>query len=96
MKYWEVVADKLSAAGWSWGYCSAVTCWKLLHLILGFGFRDRLPLHVGRTIAAAALQWDNVIHDVTGAAIWVPRHAHELSFGGFVPLNSAVVIALNA
>jgi hypothetical protein len=26
-KYWEVVADKLSAAGWSWGYCSAVT-WK--------------------------------------------------------------------
>ena len=20
------VADKLSAAGWSWGYCSAVTC----------------------------------------------------------------------
>jgi hypothetical protein len=25
MKYWEMVADKLSAAGWSWGYCSAVT-----------------------------------------------------------------------
>src|SRR5438132_13049620 len=25
MKYWEIVADKLSAAGWSWGYCSAVT-----------------------------------------------------------------------
>jgi len=25
MKYWETVADKLSAAGWSWGYCSAVT-----------------------------------------------------------------------
>ena len=24
MKYWEIVADKLSAAGWSWGYCSAV------------------------------------------------------------------------
>src|SRR5438128_1420217 len=21
----EIVADKLSAAGWSWGYCSAVT-----------------------------------------------------------------------
>ena len=30
-KYWEIIADKLSAAGWSWGYCSAVTsngwCW---------------------------------------------------------------------
>jgi hypothetical protein len=25
VKYWEVIADKLSAAGWSWGYCSAVT-----------------------------------------------------------------------
>jgi len=25
MQYWEIVADKLSAAGWSWGYCSAVT-----------------------------------------------------------------------
>jgi hypothetical protein len=25
MKYWEVVADKLSAAGWTWGYCSVVT-----------------------------------------------------------------------
>ena len=24
MKYWEIVADKLSAAGWSWGYRSAV------------------------------------------------------------------------
>jgi hypothetical protein len=26
MKYWEIIADKLSAAGRSWGYCSAVTC----------------------------------------------------------------------
>jgi hypothetical protein len=25
MKYWRVIADKLSAAGWTWGYCSAVT-----------------------------------------------------------------------
>jgi len=25
MKYWEIIADKLSAAGWSWGYRSAVT-----------------------------------------------------------------------
>jgi hypothetical protein len=25
MKYWEIVADKLTAAGVSWGYCSAVT-----------------------------------------------------------------------
>ena len=25
MKYWEVIAEKLSGAGWSWSYCSAVT-----------------------------------------------------------------------
>lgn len=25
MKYWEIIADKLSAAGWWWGCCSAVT-----------------------------------------------------------------------
>jgi hypothetical protein len=24
MKYWEIIADKLSAAGWTWGYCGAV------------------------------------------------------------------------
>jgi len=26
MKYWEIIAVKLSAGGWTWGYCSAVTC----------------------------------------------------------------------
>jgi hypothetical protein len=25
-KYWEIIAERLSAAGWTWGYCSAVTC----------------------------------------------------------------------
>jgi hypothetical protein len=25
MKYWEMIADRLHAEGWSWGYCSAVT-----------------------------------------------------------------------
>jgi DNA-binding transcriptional regulator YdaS (Cro superfamily) len=24
MKYWEVIAEKLSGAGWWWSYCSAV------------------------------------------------------------------------
>jgi hypothetical protein len=27
MKYWEIIADKLSAAGWSWGYCSDYAKW---------------------------------------------------------------------
>ena len=25
MRYWEIIADKLSAAGWKWGYRSTVT-----------------------------------------------------------------------
>jgi len=25
MKYWEIIADKLSAAGWTWSYCTAAT-----------------------------------------------------------------------
>jgi hypothetical protein len=25
VKYWELIADKLHAAGWSWGYCRVVT-----------------------------------------------------------------------
>jgi hypothetical protein len=24
MKYWEIIADKLSKAGWSWGCVSAI------------------------------------------------------------------------
>ena len=26
VKYWEIIADKLSKAGWSWGWVSAVDC----------------------------------------------------------------------
>jgi len=25
VNYWEVIADRLHAEGWPWGYCSAVT-----------------------------------------------------------------------
>jgi hypothetical protein len=25
VKYWEIIAGKLSAAGYTWGYCHAVT-----------------------------------------------------------------------
>jgi hypothetical protein len=24
MKYWEIIAERLSKAGWSWGYVSAI------------------------------------------------------------------------
>jgi hypothetical protein len=22
MKYWEIIADKIAASGWTWGYCT--------------------------------------------------------------------------
>jgi hypothetical protein len=25
MKYWEIIADKLTAFSWTWGYCRTVT-----------------------------------------------------------------------
>jgi hypothetical protein len=25
VKYWEIIADKIAASGWTWGYCTAVT-----------------------------------------------------------------------
>jgi hypothetical protein len=37
MKYWEIIADKLGAAGWSWGYCSAVMQHELLTSVCGAG-----------------------------------------------------------
>jgi len=26
VKYWEIIADRLSKAGWSWGIVSAIDC----------------------------------------------------------------------
>jgi hypothetical protein len=25
VKYWEIIADKLTAFGWTWGYCTVAT-----------------------------------------------------------------------
>jgi hypothetical protein len=37
MKYWEIIADNLRKAGWSWGYVSAIdsdgrTIWIATHI----------------------------------------------------------------
>jgi hypothetical protein len=43
MKYWEIMAVNLGKAGWSWGYCSAVTKdgWRWIVDVRGEG----RPLH---------------------------------------------------
>lgn len=38
VKYWEIIANRLSAAGWTWGYYSTVTCHAgTLRGIFGWG-----------------------------------------------------------
>ena len=54
MKYWEAIADKLSASGWSWGCISAMdsqgrTIW------IADAHRDdgkRLVVHAGEKLTA--------------------------------------------
>lgn len=33
LKYWEIIADRLSANGFTWGYCSAVTPQGLMFVV---------------------------------------------------------------
>jgi hypothetical protein len=33
VKYWEIIARNLSAAGWTWGYSSALTPAGVLHIV---------------------------------------------------------------
>jgi hypothetical protein len=38
MKYWEIIADKIAASGWTWGYCRAAT---------RYGWRYIVDAHCG-------------------------------------------------
>jgi hypothetical protein len=44
MKYWEIIADKLSASGWSWGCVSGVDL---------AGERSSLPTRIAATVNAS-------------------------------------------
>jgi hypothetical protein len=34
LKYWEIIADDLSKAGWSYGYVSALDCeWRTIWIV---------------------------------------------------------------
>jgi len=48
VKYWEVIADKLSKAGWSWGCISALDCTGEQ-----FGLLTRIATMGGRLIVRA-------------------------------------------
>ena len=42
IKYWETIADMLSANGWSWGYCHAATRhdWRFIVEMVGYIVRS--------------------------------------------------------
>jgi hypothetical protein len=33
VKYWEIIADKIAAAGWTWGYCRTATASGLHYIV---------------------------------------------------------------
>lgn len=33
LKYWEIIADKIAASGWAWGYCSVATANGLHYIV---------------------------------------------------------------
>jgi hypothetical protein len=33
MKYWEIIADRLSQEGWSWGYSKAVSGYRIVFTV---------------------------------------------------------------
>ena len=61
MKYWEIVADKLSAAGWSWRHCSAVTpdgwCW----IVDAYGGDGRRYIVQSDELLAAFLELESTL-----------------------------------
>ena len=33
MNYWEIIADKFNASGWTWGYCTVATASGLRYIV---------------------------------------------------------------
>jgi hypothetical protein len=49
MKYWEIIADNLSKAGWSWGGVS--------QRLIPAGERSGLLTHIATTISGLLCEW---------------------------------------
>jgi hypothetical protein len=54
MKYWEIIADHLSKAGWSWGCVSAINANGQINWIADAHRDDgkRFVVHADETLAA--------------------------------------------
>jgi hypothetical protein len=70
LKYWEIIADNLSKAGWSWGSLSAIdsngrTIW------IADAHRDNGKRLVARSeeMLTAFLELDRITHELALAAL---------------------------
>ncbi|HZS18164.1 MAG TPA: hypothetical protein VFA51_09570 [Candidatus Udaeobacter sp.] len=70
LKYWEIVADKLSAAGWSWGCVSAVNREGRMIWIVD-AHRDDGKRYVVRSdvLLTAFLELERITHEVAVSAL---------------------------
>jgi len=48
VKYWEIIADNLSAAGWSWGCVSAIDSeGRTIWIVDAYGYGKRFIVYAG-------------------------------------------------
>ncbi len=53
VKYWEIIADNLSKAGWSWGCVSAVNSWgRTIWIVDAHRDGKRFIVHADEKLAA--------------------------------------------
>jgi len=75
MQYWEIIADKLSKSGWSWGYVAAVdregrTVWIV------DAHRDDGKRYVVRSdeLLSAFLEIERITHAIAASMLLGDQH----------------------
>ena len=62
MKYWEIIADNLSKAGWSWGYVSALDLeGRTIWIVDAHGYGKRFIVRADDILAFLGLE--RTIHE---------------------------------
>jgi hypothetical protein len=62
VKYWEIIADNLSKAGWSWGCVSALDCeGRTIWIVDAHGYGKRFIVRADE-ILTAFVELERAIH----------------------------------
>jgi hypothetical protein len=63
LKYWEIIADNLSKAGWSLGWVSAIDCkGRTIWIVDAHGYGKRFIVRADE-ILTAFLEMERAIHE---------------------------------